>query len=142
MYLHFQSKKGEESHNAGFALGLKISKVLSCLKTSWILIFLMWQCKNFYKISSFNVCFQKIFSPKTIIGEASNCDQSIPHPFLGIHPNVLSSSTRLCGLWTWGFALRWWSRREEINRLCYNQFRPITPQVGFLVCPSTWLHTR
>ena len=100
------------------------------------------QCKNFYKISSFNVCFQKIFSPKTIIGEASNCDQSIPHPFLGIHPNVLSSSTRLCGLWKWGFALRWWSRRGEINRLCYNQFRPITPQVGFLVCPSTWLHTR
>lgn len=70
--------------------------------------------KTFFKISPFNVCFQKFFfSPKTVTDEASHRDRSIPHPFLWVGPNVLPWGVRLCSLWEWGFALQLWSRQER-----------------------------
>lgn len=109
----FSVWKGVKSHNTGFALGLMIFKVLSCLKTLWILNFKKCGNENkTLKCPPLMFVFKRFFPPKTIIGEASNCDWSIPHPFLWIHPNVLSWGVRLCSLREWGFALQLWSRQE------------------------------
>lgn len=54
--------------------------------------------KNPLKCPPLMFVFKRFFSPKTIRGEASICDWSIPHPFLWIHPNVLSWGVRVCSL--------------------------------------------